>query len=58
MTGKRKLFAFCITITALTLAGWFGFLTETLMQGSLGALFALAGGNAAEHFSRRNGENR
>jgi len=53
MIGKRKLAAFLAAVTALMLAGWLGFLSDTLMQGVLGGLLALVGGNAAEHIAGR-----
>jgi hypothetical protein len=53
MTGHRKLTAFAIALAALVASGWLGFLTDVLMQGILGSLIALVGGNAAEHFTKR-----
>jgi len=53
MTGHRKLTAFAIALAALVAAGWLGFLTDVLMQGILGSLLAMVGGNAAEHFTKR-----
>ena len=53
MVGKRKLSAYLAALALLGLAGWLGFLSATLMQGVLGSLIALVGGNAAEHFTKR-----
>ncbi len=53
MIGQRKLTAFLCAVLALLLAGWLGFLSDVLMQGILGGLLALIGGNAAEHLSKR-----
>ena len=53
MIGQRKLTAFLCAVLALLLAGWLGFLSDVLMQGILGGLLALIGGNAAEHIAKR-----